>query len=398
MPSLPVPFLLVLSSWPGHASVQDPPPATGSEIAGGDIEAHVRFLASDELRGRDTGSKELNRAARYLAECLRSGGVEPAGDGDGFLQAVPLVREVRETPPAMTLVDPDGVEEVVEYGADFTLLGGGVGATESLHVVVVRTEADVPAEPDPQAALYVASRYARGLDLLEAAGCESGVGFGALVFPGSSRPGRSRFRPGVGRLRLAPPSEGSAPPRVRVNGDLRARFESGRIASLTLHPNVRLDPVETYNVIGRVAGKGPDVIVFSAHYDHIGSGEAPPEGVERDVIRNGADDDASGTACVVELARAFARGPRPAHTLLFLLATGEEKGLLGTHHYLDHPPVPLERTLCNLNFEMIGRPDPEAGGAGRMWLTGHERTNLYEAFTAAGIPIGPDARPEQNFF
>ncbi|HJP00656.1 MAG TPA: M28 family peptidase [Planctomycetota bacterium] len=394
MPSLLACALLAALLPPTGASSQDSP----GQIERVAIEAHVRFLASDSMRGRETGSEELNRAARYLADVLRRAGVEPAGDGDGFLQAVPLVREVREAPPEMTLVDAGGDEAPIEYGADFTMLGGAAAATARLGLVVVRGEDDIPAEPDAQTALYVATRYARGLEWLESAGHESGDGFGALVFPGSSRPGRSRFRLGVGRLRLGSESEASAPPRVRVNGELRGRFESGDVEALTLRPNVRLESVETYNVIGRVAGEGQDVIVFSAHYDHIGAGEPDPKDEERDLIRNGADDDASGTACVLELARAFARGPRPAHTLLFLLATGEEKGLLGTHHYLDHPPVPLERTLCNLNFEMIGRPDPQAGGAGRMWLTGHERTNLQAAFEAAGIPIGPDVRPEQNFF
>ncbi|MDP6538716.1 MAG: M28 family peptidase [Planctomycetota bacterium] len=397
MPSLHA-LCLVALCIPTAARPQDAQRAPAVEIARVDLEAHVRFLASDELRGRDTGSEELNRAARYLADVLRRGGVEPAGDGDGFLQAVPLVREIRSEPPAMTLFDDAGVEKAVEYGADFTLLGGGVAPREGLRVVIVRGEDELPAEPDEGAALYVATRYSTGMKWIASAGYESGEGFGALLFPGSSRPGRSRFRPGVGRPRLDEAGAVSSPPRVRVNGDLRARFQSGHFAKLDLSPNVELERVETYNVIGRVSGEGEDVIVFSAHYDHIGAGEPDPDNPERDVIRNGADDDASGTACVLELARAFARGPKPAHTLLFLLATAEEKGLLGTHYYLDHPPVPLARTLCNLNFEMIGRPDSQAGGAGRLWLTGHERTNLHEAFVEAGIPIGPDVRPEQNFF
>ena len=83
---------------------------------------------------------------------------------------------------------------------------------------------------------------------------------------------------------------------------------------------------------------------------------------------------------------------------MFLLATGEEVGLLGTSYYLEHPAEPLDHTVANLNFEMIGRPDPKIGGAGAMWLTGYELTNLGAAFTAAGIAIHVDPRPEQHFF
>jgi Zn-dependent M28 family amino/carboxypeptidase len=100
----------------------------------------------------------------------------------------------------------------------------------------------------------------------------------------------------------------------------------------------------------------------------------------------------------VELAEAFAKGPAPARTLLFLLVTGEEIGLLGTKHYLDAPLFPLELTCCNLNYEMIGRADELVGGAGRLWLTGHNRSNLMAAIEEQGISISADLRPEENFF
>jgi Zn-dependent M28 family amino/carboxypeptidase len=101
---------------------------------------------------------------------------------------------------------------------------------------------------------------------------------------------------------------------------------------------------------------------------------------------------------VLELADAFGHGPPPARTLVFLLVTGEEIGLLGTTYYLDHPAVPLDRTLANVNFEMVGRPDALVGGAGRLWLTGYERTTLGPEWSAAGLAIAPDARPEEHFY
>jgi Zn-dependent M28 family amino/carboxypeptidase len=90
-------------------------------------------------------------------------------------------------------------------------------------------------------------------------------------------------------------------------------------------------------------------------------------------------------ACLLEIAQELAAGGPRDREVLFLLATAEEIGIVGTRFYLDHPSTPLERTVCNLEFEMIGRPDSAAGGAGRLWLTGPERTNLMRAYTKAGL-------------
>ena len=139
------------------------------------------------------------------------------------------------------------------------------------------------------------------------------------------------------------------------------------------------------------------MIVLSAHYDHVGTRPAREQG-EPPVVYNGADDDASGVATVLELAEAFAAAPAPARTIVFLLATGEERGILGTKHYIEHPPFPLEKTVCNLNFEMLGRPDELVGGAGKLWLTGYERTTLGPAFAEKGIDVVADQRLDQNFF
>ena len=152
------------------------------------------------------------------------------------------------------------------------------------------------------------------------------------------------------------------------------------------------------NVIGLVRGRDPrlrdEAVIVGAHFDHIGIGPS----VEGDSIYNGADDDASGVVTVLEIARSIATGPPPERTVVFLLTTAEESGLLGTHHYLNHPVVPLDRTVADLQVEMVGRPDSEAGGAGRAWLTGYERSTLGIRLHSAGVPIIPDPRPAQRFF
>jgi hypothetical protein len=160
----------------------------------------------------------------------------------------------------------------------------------------------------------------------------------------------------------------------------------------------RVPTARDVNVVGIIPGadpKGADsAVVIGAHFDHLGVGRP----VNGDSIYNGADDDGSGVVAVLGVARALAAGPQPRRSVVVLLTTGEEVGLLGTRWYLEHPVVPLARTVADLQVEMIGRPDSLAGGPGRAWLTGFERSTLGDSLAAAGIPIIPDPRPAQHFF
>lgn len=156
--------------------------------------------------------------------------------------------------------------------------------------------------------------------------------------------------------------------------------------------------VPAVNVVGIIAGQDPvlrdSVVLVDAHYDHLGIG-APRHG---DSIYNGADDDASGTVAVLEIARAMRAGAAPRRTVVFLATIGEEVGLLGTRWFVSHPVVPLSRIEANLEIEMIGRPDSLAGGRGHGWLTGYDRSTMGAMFAGAGLPIAPDRRPSQQFF
>ncbi|HYH82026.1 MAG TPA: M20/M25/M40 family metallo-hydrolase [Longimicrobium sp.] len=157
------------------------------------------------------------------------------------------------------------------------------------------------------------------------------------------------------------------------------------------------------NVVGVLPGGDPalrgQVVLIDAHYDHLGTAALGTcDAAGGDSVCNGADDDASGVVAVLEIARELARGPAPRRTVVFLLTTGEEVGLLGTRWYIRHPVLPLDSTVANLEIEMIGRPDPLAGGAGKAWLTGYTRSTMGEMLAAASIPIVNDPRPAQNFF
>jgi Zn-dependent M28 family amino/carboxypeptidase len=119
--------------------------------------------------------------------------------------------------------------------------------------------------------------------------------------------------------------------------------------------------------------------------------------VEGDSIYNGADDDASGVAAVLATAKALAKDP-PKRTVVILLTSGEEFGVLGTRWYLERPTFPLSATVADLQVEMVGRPDTLMGGPGKLWLTGFERSTMGEALSRAGLAIAPDPRPDFRFF
>jgi len=154
---------------------------------------------------------------------------------------------------------------------------------------------------------------------------------------------------------------------------------------------------ETWNVVGILPGADPamsqDAILLTAHLDHLGVGPAR----NGDTIYNGADDDASGVAAVLELARSFALAARPRRTVLFVLFGSEEIGGYGHRYFLAHSPVPLNRIVANVEFEMIGRRDP-AIPAEDLWLTGYNRSDLGPELARHGAHLVVDPRPRQHFF
>lgn len=154
----------------------------------------------------------------------------------------------------------------------------------------------------------------------------------------------------------------------------------------------------TWNVIGMLPGRAGngsrEVILLSAHMDHLGTREV---GAGEDGIYNGADDDASGCVAVLELARSLARGPKLRRTVYFVFFGSEEKGGLGARYFLSHLPFAQPSLVANLEFEMIGRPDP-AVARDALWLTGYERSNLGPQLAQHGARLVADPHPEQSFF
>jgi Zn-dependent M28 family amino/carboxypeptidase len=150
----------------------------------------------------------------------------------------------------------------------------------------------------------------------------------------------------------------------------------------------------TWNAIGVLRGSQPgEAIMLSAHLDHLGVNES----LTGDKIFNGADDDASGSVAVLELARVLAAGKRPRRTIYFVCFGSEERGGYGSRYFIAHSPVPLPEIVANLTFEMLGRPDDKVP-AGKLWLTGYERSTLGPELARQGAALVADPHPEQNFF
>jgi hypothetical protein len=158
---------------------------------------------------------------------------------------------------------------------------------------------------------------------------------------------------------------------------------------------------ETWNAIAILPGSDPklkgEVILLTAHLDHLGVAKLDPAKPDADLIYNGADDDASGTTAVLALAHVLATGPRPKRTVVFALFGSEEIGGFGARAFLAAPPTPLTNIIANLEFEMIGRPDP-AVPAGTLWLTGYERSTLGPELARHGAHLVQDPHPKENFF
>jgi Zn-dependent M28 family amino/carboxypeptidase len=173
-------------------------------------------------------------------------------------------------------------------------------------------------------------------------------------------------------------------------------------ASLALHTAMSGSTVNAPNVVGILEGSDPELkntyVVYTAHMDHVGVGRPDAQG---DSIYNGADDDASGTSAVMEIAQAFATMPvKPKRSLIFVLVSGEEKGLFGSAHFVKNPPVPAKQMIANINLDMIGRNSPDTTVA-----IGQDYSSLGPTMQAVNqrhpelkLTVAPDLWPDENLF
>jgi len=383
-------------------------------VSAAEIAAHIQYLSSDELEGRFTGSAGGKLAADYLAATLaklEAQGLQPAGDNGTYLQDIKLSNLDFSAMPALMADMGSGFQAQV-YGVGFELVAGLAGQAELEVVKVTDLEDDRLGNPSSGMALFLDLSTRERRDLFEQRGATWQASWGAILIEGVKRDGREVSNPARIRGVAAYLDEVALPVTFKVRGALRAALEEGSVKRITI--DVRGSQAKAYNVVAKLpataaaAAGGPEgppspramgAIVLSAHYDHLRP-KARKDGDAEDVdlIYNGADDDASGVAAVLEIVEAAAFEEHRDRDIVVLLATGEEIGLVGTAFYLDHPVVPLDKTLCNLNFEMIGRPDDAGGGFGKLWLTGYDYTSIGPAFSEKGIAVVRDPHPEMNYY
>lgn len=359
---------------------------SASRITEATIRAHMEFLAGDALNGRGSGTRDEWIAAAYIGSQMRRWGIEPLGDDGGYVQDVHIERSELLSPPGLSFEGrrlTHGKEIVVSR------LGGA-----QLSGPLQRYS---PGVPVAKGAVLLLPEGAAPPPAAETAAA-------AMILSAESEQARTRRLAGPVRP-LVIQHIADVPPRAAIALD---RDGYAAVAAIGDGAMVKLEAdakpavvAHTWNAIGRLTGSAPaqahDVILLTAHLDHLGN-RAPANGTDAaDTIYNGADDDASGSIAVLELAELLAKGKRPRRTIIFAWFGSEESGGAGASHFIDAPPVPLDTIVANLEFEMIGRAD-KAVPAHTLWLTGYERSNLGPALAKQGAKIVADPHPEQNFF
>lgn len=365
----------------GLAAAQTAPQTAAWTVRPEWVQAHEDYLAGDALRGRGSGTPDEAKAADYVAAQFKGFGLVPAPGMDGYLQTARIVRVRLSGPPSLTV---DGAP----VADPMLLFGSGEGGEGKLTVFAGADPAALPAGGVVIATAPEASKlpFIRG-----AAASRVGV----LILRESDVTADLHDRFG-GKPRMPSYLEGDTPTRAPAVVVLpKAAFDALAArggAQVALKLAVLQEASVTTNAIGYLPGTDPKagVVLYTAHLDHLG---VRPDGT----IMHGANDDASGTTAVIEIAHALAAGARPRRGVLFVCYGSEEAGEWGSNYFGKHPPVPLADVVANIEFEMIGAQDPKLP-AGHMMMTGFERSNLGEALAQHGALVSGDPYPEQHFF
>jgi hypothetical protein len=438
---LAVPLLLLCAP----ALAQELPPEQAA------IRAHVQFLASDALRGREAGTRDFDVAAEYMASEMAAAGLKPAGDGKGsWFQPVTLT-SFRQGEKGTMALNRGGTPVAMTFGVDFlnqpiaarpdfavsgpvVFAGYGIvypeGKLDDYKGLDVRgrivailpgvpkglpTEVGAHLGDDDQKARFAAARGARAVVVLESAARRAEFTFEDMVpyydyqrqgWAGPDGVGHmiSPDAPVVAYLSQVGAEKLFTGARIKWADVIAAEMKGGRIptgalaVTLDATARTRVRTSKSRNVVGMLEGSDPalknEYVVLSAHLDHVGIGEA----VAGDSIYNGAMDNALGNAMLIEIARRFqAAGKRPRRSILFVSLTAEEKGLIGSDYFAHHPPLP-GTIVADINVDMpiltYKLEDLVVNGEERMSLG----PVIRAAAAAEGLKVVPDPAPEEMFF
>ncbi len=397
---------LAVNGAPGSLAAQAEAAAAGAEtITAADLRFRIGALAHDSMRGRATPSPELDKAARHIARRFEEFGLQPA-DGDSYLQAYPLTAS-RAGAPGRQLVEIDGPGGGALAESDYIAVAGGRGQAAGPLAIASLTAADPPT--GAIALMRVTPEDTRrALESIRGV-LESGAIAVLLAIDASDDYFEAirRFYEGE-RLSVGVPEELGAPiafvRAIALPETLQAALSAGGStnayeATVRTHSEFREE--RAFNTIGWIEGSDPDLrdefVVLTAHMDHVGVGRP----INGDSIYNGADDDASGTAAIVELAEAFASlETPPRRSIVFMTVSGEERGLLGSAWYAENPLFPIGATVANLNIDMIGRNWRDTVVAiGRDESTlGTALEETLREHPELGLEMIDDPWPEENFY
>lgn len=389
--------------------------AQQSSITPESLRTWLTYLASDELEGRATFSEGLGLAAAYIADQLKQAGVKPGGDNGSYFQRVEVLG-VRSTNRSSVTVEVNGQKrtfsdvrfpanvggkrklvfnqvEFVGYGLNLDANHDDYKGIAAKGKAVVWLGARGPRDADPQQAGRLLR--ARATYALEEMGAAA-----AIAPPTDPQAGQRaqaatppQPRPPQGGRGVALQPDFTTTQRLDAEiaptitssdeflefvfsaadvkySDLKTMAQQQEplprftLKGVTLTFDVDADyqvvtTRYTRNVVGIVEGNDNRLkdtyVAFGAHYDHTGYAQGVLPNNQTDRINNGADDDGSGTATLIGLARAFARGPKTKRSLIFVWHSGEESGLWGSRYFADHPTVPIDKIVAQLNMDMIGR-------------------------------------------
>jgi hypothetical protein len=390
------------------------------------LQGWLTYLSSDELEGRATFSEGLGLAAAYIAQQLKEAGVKPGGDRGSYFQRVSVLG-VNSTNRSTVTVEvngqtrtffngegvafPDNVGgkrtvafdrvEFVGYGLN---LGPAHNDYKDIDVkgkAVVWMGNNGPKSADPPRLRQLLR--GRADVVIQDLGAGAAIAPPPEIAAGGRRGGRggSFGNPNFTTVKRldSPEIPGVTSSHEFLEflfsaadvkyADLRAKAEAQEELPRFTLKNVKLtfnldadyqvvNTRYTRNVVGIVEGADPRLkdtyVAFGAHYDHVGYQQGILSNGNTDRISNGADDDGSGTATLIGLARAFAQGPKPRRSLVFVWHAGEETGLWGSEYFADYPAVPIDKIIAQLNMDMIGRTrDNNESYANSVLVVGSDR-------------------------
>ncbi|ABI76318.1 peptidase, M20/M25/M40 family [Hyphomonas neptunium ATCC 15444] len=440
---------------PQPAAPPAPPAPTELPAASPDaIRADMDFLASDDLEGREAGTPGFDLAADYVAAEFAEIGLAPGGDAGTYFQTISFLRSVRapegrlmevtntETGAAVPFtenvdyamgnslsapnVDVTGEAVFVGFGIVAPDLGRddfeGLDLSGKVAVMLAGTPKGIQTE---ERAYYGTRKYANASDrgAIAVVSLETPTSRGVYPFERLIREGRldgaslTWLGPDGAPFSRAPnvqsgasvPMESAAKLFEGTEGNwtdivAAAEAEGGNVKGFALPYTIHLtqasthDQVQSANVIGMIEGTDPvlknEVIVLTAHLDHIGITKS----IEGDQINNGALDNASGIATLLEAARMLKAGPPMKRSVMFIALTAEEKGLLGAQYFAENPTVPKENLVANVNLDMPILTYPFTD----LVVFGGSRSTIIEEVEKAAaemdITLSPDPVPDQGLF